>query len=288
MAEALALARALDEAGHVCRDEGLAARGARDAQVGHERGEGVVGHLGACRGDAGDDGALAHGGHAHQGRVGHELHLEFDPVLERGLALLGKGRGATDRGDEVDVAATAGTARGDDDALAGLREIGNLVHGRLRLRVELAHDGAQGHLEDEVLAIPAVTTRTLAVRAATGSEVVLVAVVNEGAQLGVGLDDDAAAVAAVTAVGTALGNEGLAPEGHAAGTAVAALYVDVGKVSERVLHGWSPSVGLGRQARRARRLYQIQKGPRERGPKIKLCSLATRPRERAQGASGPW
>ena len=161
-------------------------------------------------------------------------------------------------------------ARGDDDALAGLREVGNLVHGRLGLWVELAHDGTQGHLEDEVLAIPAVASRALAVRATTGSEVVLVAVVDEGAQLGVGLDDDAAAAAAVTAVGTALGNEGLAPEGHAAGTAVAALYVDVGKVSERVLHGWSPSVGLGQQARRARRLRQIQKGPRERGPKIKL------------------
>ena len=236
MAEAASLAGALDEAGHVGGDEGLAARCARDAEVGDERGEGVVGDLGARGADARDDGALPHRRHANEGGVGHELHLELDPVLAGRLALLGKRRGAAHRGDKVDVAAAAGASRRHDDALAGTGEVGDVVGGRLRLGVELADDRAHGDAQHEVGAVAAVATRALPVRAALGAEVVLVAVVDERRELRVGLDDDAAAATAVAAVGTALGNECLAAEGHAAGAAVAAADVDVGKVGERVLH----------------------------------------------------
>ena len=152
------------------------------------------------------------------------------------LALLGKGRGATNRGDEVDVPAAAVAAGRHDDALPGLRQVGELVEGFLRLGVKLADNGPQRDAEHEVRAIGTVATRTLAVRAALGPEVVLIAVVDKGGQLRVRHNDDVAAVAAVAAVGTALGHVGLAPERHASGAAVSALDVDVGKVGKGVVH----------------------------------------------------
>ena len=106
-------------------------------------------------------------------------------------------RGAAHRGDKVDVAAAAGASRCHDDALAGLREVGDVVGGRLRLGVELADDRAHGDAQHEVGAVATVATRALSVRAALGAEVVLVAVVDERRELRVGLDDDAAAAAAV-------------------------------------------------------------------------------------------
>ncbi len=79
-------------------------------------------------------------------------------------------------------------------------------------------------------------TRALAVGSAAGTEVVLVSVIDERGELGVGHDHDVAAAAAVAAVGAALGHEGLAAETHAARAAVAALDVDVRKIGKGVIH----------------------------------------------------
>ncbi len=235
MAEALPLARALDEAGDVGRHEG-GVPGAHDAEVGHQRREGVVGDLGPGRAHAGDEGALAHGWHAHEGGVGHELHLELNPVVAGRLALLGEGRGAAHRRDEVDVAAAADAARRHDDALAGDGEVADLGRGLHGLGVELADHGAHGHAQHEVGAVAAVLAGPLAVGAALGPEVVLVAVVDERGELGVALEDHVAAVAAVPAVGPSLGDMGLPAEAHATGASVASAHVDAGNVGE-LRHG---------------------------------------------------
>ena len=234
MPEPVPLARTLDEAGDVGGDEGTPALGACDSEVRDERREGIVGDLGTSRADSRDDGALAHRRHADEGGIGHELHLELDQVLEGRLALLGEGRRPAHGGDEVDVAAASDAAGGDDHALARLGEVGDLIQGGLRLGVELAHDGAERHPEHEILPVLAVATGPLTVRALLGPEVVLVTVVDEGGELRVGLDDDVAAAAAVTAVGSALGHECLATERHAASAAVTATDVDVGKVCEGI------------------------------------------------------
>ena len=73
-------------------------------------------------------------------------------------------------------------------------------------------------------------------RSALGTKMVLVSVVDERRELRVGLDDHIASAATVPAVGASLGNEGLAPEGHASRAAVAALNIDVGKIGKGVLH----------------------------------------------------
>ena len=69
-------------------------------------------------------------------------------------------------------------------------------------------------------------------RAALGTEMMLKAVIDQRGQLSIGLDDDIAATTAVAAIGAALGNKGLTPKRHAAGSAVAAAHVDAANIGE--------------------------------------------------------
>ncbi len=124
------------------------------------------------------------------------------------------------------VAAPAVAALAHNDALAVVREVGELVEALLRLGVEFVDHGPQGDRQQNVRAVGPVALRALAVRAATRLEMVLEAVVDERRPLGVRDDHDVAAVAAVAAVGAAFGDMRLAPERHAARAAVAAFHVD--------------------------------------------------------------
>ena len=238
MAQALALGRALNETRNVGNDIGILA-GAHHAEIGHERGERVVGYLGAGGAHAGDERGLTDARETHEGCIGHELHLKLDPVLDGGLALLSERRSTARGSHEVRVAQTTGTTGGHHDALPIVGEVGQIVGGLHRRGIELADDGAHRHLEDKVLAVGAVFARALAVRASLGAEMMLESIIDERRELGVGLDDDIAAMAAVAAVGSALGNEGLTTERHAAGAAVAALDVDAANIGEL---GHSPSL----------------------------------------------
>ena len=85
VAEAAALARALDQAGHVGHGErGVA--GGDHAEVGDQRRERVVGDLGAGPRDRGDQARLAGARVADQADVGDDLELEHDLQLVAGLA----------------------------------------------------------------------------------------------------------------------------------------------------------------------------------------------------------
>ena len=148
------------------------------------------------------------------------------------LAELGKGRSATHRRHKVRIAQTAGATGRHDNALAVVHQVGNLEHRGLRLGVELAHHGAHGNLQDQVLAAFTVTTGTLPVRAALGAEVMLKAVIDQRRQLSIGLDDDVAATTAVATIGAALGDKCLTPKRHASGSAVAAAHVNAADIGE--------------------------------------------------------
>ena len=142
------------------------------------------------------------------------------------LALLRKGGGPAHRGHEVDVSAAAHAARSHHHPIARMGEVADVVCGLHALRIELAHHRSQGHVQHEVIARLAMAASALSVRAALGAEVMLVAVVDKRRELGVGLKDHRTAVPAVSAVRTALGHEGLAPERHASGAAVTTADVD--------------------------------------------------------------
>ena len=147
VAQALALARALDEAGDVGNDIGVLA-GTHHTQVGHERGKRIVGDLGSGGTHARDKRGLAHRGEAHERGISHELHLELNPVLLGRLAQLGECGRAAHRRHKVRIAQTAGTAGRHNDALAIMHQVGNLEHRGLRLGVELAHHGAHRNLQN--------------------------------------------------------------------------------------------------------------------------------------------
>ena len=231
MAQAFTLARALDETGDIGNDVRIFA-GTHHAQVGHERGKRVVGNLGTGSAHTRDERGLADRGKAHKRGIGHELHLELDPMLLGRLTQLGKRRRATHRRHKVGIAQTAGATGRHDDALAVVHQVGNLEHRGLRLGIELADYSAHGDFQNQVLTALAIATGTLAMRSALGTEMMLKAVINQRGQLSIGLDDDIAATTAVAAIGAALGNKCLAPKRHASGSAVAAANVNSADIGE--------------------------------------------------------
>ena len=231
VAQALALARALDQTRNVGNDVRILT-GTHHAEVRHERGKRIVGDLGTGGTHARDERRLTHRGKAHERSIGHKLHLELNPMLLGRFAQLSERGRAAHRRHKVRVAQATGTAGRHDNALAIMHQIGNLEHRGLRLGVELAHHGTHGNLKNKVLAALTVTTGTLPVRAAFGAEVMLKAVIDQRRQLSIGLDDDIAATTAVAAIGAALGDKCLAPKRHASGSAVAAAHVNAADIGE--------------------------------------------------------
>ena len=106
---------------------------------------------------------------------------------------------------EVGVAQAAAAAAGDADVLTVGQEFGQHFAG-----FPILHDGAQGHFEQDALAIAAMAHAALSLATALGGELTLLAVGVEGVQGPVGPEGDRAALAAVAAIGTALGGELLA------------------------------------------------------------------------------
>ncbi len=141
----------------------------------------------------------------------------------------------------MDVAATAHAAVSHGDALAVVSEVGHKLAGFLGFLEVFVDHGAHRHLEHQVGARGAVHATALAVRAALGLEVMLEAVIDQRGHAGIGFKHHVAAMAAVAAIGTALGHMGLAAKRHAAGAAVAALDVDSDLINEHDV----TSIGLG-------------------------------------------
>ena len=134
----------------------------------------------------------------------------------------GLARRPVGRRREVDVAAPALAALGDDEALAVGAQIADQRAGRL---VEHLRPGR--HAQHDVLAAAPVLVLVGARGCPGGAgNSLLVAEVEQRRQPLVDDQHDAAAVAAVAARGAALGDELLAPEGDRAVAAVAGLHAD--------------------------------------------------------------
>ena len=131
----------------------------------------------------------------------------------------------------MDVALSATSALGDQQALAVLGEVADLLVG-----IDVGNHGAYRHADGDVLAALAGHLPTHAVFAAHGAEHALMAEIDKGVEAFIGKQPDAAAVGTVTAVGTAKGDEFLAAEADAAVAAVAGLDSYGGFVDE--LHVW--------------------------------------------------
>ena len=148
------------------------------------------------------------------------------------LSELSEGGRATHRGYEVRVAEPSLPARGDDNAFAVVRKIGDVKKGFHGIWVELSHHGAHGNLEHKILTVSTVFARALAMGTTQRSTVMLEAVVDERREARRRLDHHIATATAVTAVGTALRHMGLTAKRHAASSTVTAADVDTAYICE--------------------------------------------------------
>ena len=116
---------------------------------------------------------------------------------------------------------------GDQYALARRGEISNR-----RTALIVKGKRADGHLQDHVLARMAGAVGAFAVASAIGLEFAIVTVSQQRVVVWVGFKINVAAMAAVTARGTAARNIFLATEGHATIAAVAGLHENFGFINE--------------------------------------------------------
>ncbi len=243
-AEPAALARTLDEAGHVGdREAGVA--GLDDAQVGREGGEGVVGDLGPGGGHGRDQAGLAGARVADQGHVGDGLELEHDGAGLAGLAQQGEAGRDPPGAGQGGVAEPAAAAGGDDEPGAVAEHVGE------DLALGGGHDGAVGHAQLDVVAVGAVLVPALADAALLRGAVRGAVVLQQRRDLGVDDEDDVAAGTAVAAVRAAQRLELLAVHGGHAVAAVPAADVQ-GHAVDELAHGdlrGSVVLGITRQRR---------------------------------------
>jgi hypothetical protein len=239
MAEAVALVRAFDQAGHVGHDEAPVVAQPHDAQVGYQRGEGVVGDLGPRRRDARDHRRLAGVGKAHQADVGQQLHLEPE-ILD-----LPGSPGWTLRGARlVDVAKCAlprppRPPRATRHALTILREIAEQVQRRNRDRRSSRTRACRSALRarDPAPPRPGAVGSPGPWRPRWALKFGMKAEVDEGVDVRAGDDPHRSAGSAVAAARTAARDELLAAERQAPASAVACCNVNVDFVDEQVTRG---------------------------------------------------
>src|SRR4030095_8973803 len=125
------------------------------------------------------------------------------------------------------VPVTAAPSSRDQHALAGLGEIMKLL-----AAFKVIHDCSPRHRDLELLAVLSVSIAAFTVFAAAGAEDVVVAELEECVVLIARDDVDAAAVATVTAAGTAPRDELLPQKGDASVPAVSGTDGDLGFVDE--------------------------------------------------------
>ncbi len=260
--EAGAFMGAFDEPRQIGNQE-ITARSAHHAELRIERGEGIIGDLGSCRGDARKKSGFARIGKADQPNVGDQFQPQPDGFFFPRLAGIGMARCLIGRALEMGVAKTAISAPQDADACARLGEIGDQA-----LVVFLIDLRAHRHSHDCIRAVGARHVLAHAGTAAFRRDVLLEAVVDEGVQVLHRLHPDIAPIAAIAAIGTAVLDEFLAAERNAAIPAFAGADIDLRLVEE--LHDvafrswWS--------ARLSTTLWQNTLVPRERQERSSLPS----------------
>ena len=212
--------RALDEAGDVGQHHILIIHHGH-AQVGLQRGEGIVRDLGFGPGDGGQQGAFARVGHANDADVCDELQLQPQPALLARLALFGDAGGLIGGGAERVIAAAAPAAPGHQQLFARLQQLAQKFAG---VRVVNLDAGRYGHFDG--LAAGALLVGAAAVLAPFGLEMHLERKMVQGVVAFAGDEVDVAPAAAAAARGPATGHEFLAAKRNDAVAAIAALDID--------------------------------------------------------------
>ncbi len=149
VAQAGTVGGALDDTGDIGHDEGDPLLHINHPQIGEEGGEVVVGDLGMGLADHAQKRGFAHVGEAHQTHIGQQLQLQHHLAALAGVARLGKAGYLPGGGGEVLVAPAAPAALAEDEG-GVIRHIADDLLGG-----GVPDDGAPGHLEEQVLPVPA-------------------------------------------------------------------------------------------------------------------------------------
>src|SRR4051794_12008636 len=196
VAEAAALAGALDQAGDVRDGEGGLA-GGDDAQVGDQGGEGVVGDLGTGPRDRGYQAGLAGAREADEADVGDHLELEDDLELVAGLAEQGEAGSLALAAGQRGVAEPSTAALSDHQLGARADQVGE------DLAAPVGDHGPVGHRQHQVGAVAPAAVTAGTVAAVLGAAAGAVVVVDQGGHVGVDAQDHRAAGSAGAAGGAA-------------------------------------------------------------------------------------
>src|SRR5580704_5580724 len=232
VAETDAFMGAFDQARNVGEHE-FAATNVDHAELRMQRGERVIGDLRLGGTDGGEKRRFSGVRQADDPGIGDQFQPQPNGELGAGLAGIGIARRAVGRAFETRIAETAIAAMRQHDALAEFGEIGEQ-----RLAILLVDLRAGRYFEHQVGAIGAMAVLAHAAAAVLRHEMLLIAVVDQRVETVDRLRDHVAAAATVAAVRSAIFDEFLAPERHAAVAAVAGANVDLGFVEE--LHAAIP------------------------------------------------
>ena len=232
VAEPLPAVRAFDEPGHVGDGEAAVAAQLHDAQIRRQRGERIIGDLGTCGGDAGDERRLAGIGEADQTDVGEQLQFEPKVFDLAGLAWLDLPRRAIGRCGEPGVAHAPASAVCNEHALTFFGEVRKEPVRLAGIASLLVHERPDRYRQLEIGASVSRAVRALPVIATLGGELRVETEVDERVGMRARDDEDRSAVAAVAAARPAARHELLAPERQAPAAAVARGDVNVDLVDE--------------------------------------------------------
>ena len=128
------------------------------------------------------------------------------------------------------VAVAAASALRDENPLTGFGEIVERLAGLV-----IEDNGADGDLDIEILAVSSMAIAAFAVASTFRTKRVVKTEFEKRVFVGVGSEIDIAAVAAISAAGTAFRNELLPAEGNATVPAVAGFDCDFGFVDEQFI-----------------------------------------------------
>ena len=221
-----------------------------------QRGERIIGNLRSRVADRRDQRRLAGVRQAEQAHVGQHLQFQMQPPVRARMARRRLPRRPVGARLEPDVAEATVAALGQQLTLAVLRQVGHQL-----AAVFVADLRAHRHTQLDVVGRRAILIGTAPALAIAGDELALIAVVDQRVQVAVGLDPDAAAAAAVAAVGATPGDEFFATKRHDPRASVAGGHFDVCFVNE--LHdGARSGLALGGRRGRSEATAQTKKAPR--------------------------
>ena len=176
--------------------------------------------------------ASAHGkGKGQKGRQGDEFELQVEPALLARLTALGDARSLIRRGSKSSVASSAPSPLSNQHSLPLLRQVSNELPG-----ISITGHRAERHLDENIIALPALLPLALAVGASLGFEMNTALEADEGVQVRIGHQVDIATLAAIPAVRSAQGHVFLAAEADTAIPAVTSFNVNLGFIEEHSNH----------------------------------------------------